>query len=168
MATVAKIQGMEALLKKLDGLSKKEANKALRKALRAGAKIVQAKAKQTIPRKSGKGAKALKVRAAKRSRKKGPGVMVIADGKNNLFKGDSFYLGFQEYGWKTGKRKHGNSGAVPVGGDKFVTLIGGKRRRKQVAGLHWLKRAAEQSEGAAREAIARVLEAELRQTLAGK
>lgn len=160
-----KVEGAEQLQKKLDSLAKKDANAALRKGLRAGGKITAKVLKGNMPNKSGKAKRKVKVRAGKRSRKKGPSVTVGVAAKD--FTGEAFYIGFVNFGWKTGKRGNENSGAVPIGGGKFVTRIGGKRKRKQVRGKNFIKEAADQSQPAASAEVARVTGAEIEKRLRG-
>ena len=122
------LQGVEELRRKLLALEPKVARKVLRKALRAGAKIVHARAKQNIPQ-GGTGvfARSLKVRAMKRTRRKTIGVAV--ETREGWYKGEAFYGAFVEFGHKQGSRKLGDA-------------------RKQIEGKHYIEKAAEQTKDA--------------------
>lgn len=74
----AKVEGGEKqkLIKRLESLQRKIAGKILRQALRAGAKVFQAAYQANYPRRSGRTARKLTVRAGKRSRK-GPSYRVL-------------------------------------------------------------------------------------------
>jgi len=86
---------VDAELKKVEP---KLAKKALRKAARKGAKIVQARMKQLAPVRTGKLRKAIKVRAQKRSRTQ-LGARVISD--SIIRDGEKTYYGMAwEYGTK--------------------------------------------------------------------
>lgn len=62
------LDGMEALVTKLQSLKKTQAKACLRKGTRAGSKIIQAIAKRLAPSRTGQLQKNVKVRALKRSR----------------------------------------------------------------------------------------------------
>jgi HK97 gp10 family phage protein len=94
------VQGAEQLQQKLSELSKTHAKAAIRKGTRAGAKIVQAEAKNRVPVRTGRLKKGLKVRAMPR-KKNYVGTMVrLAD------TGEVFYGGFVEFGTKYIKPRH--------------------------------------------------------------
>lgn len=96
------ITGIEDVKKMFEALPLAVQKKALRPALRKGAKITLEKAKQLCPAKSGKLRKSLKVRAIKRNRK-GIGVVVITGTRQELgIKPDdkSYYPFSLEYGTK--------------------------------------------------------------------
>ncbi len=122
------IQGVEELRRKLLALEPKIAKKVLRKALRAGAKIVQARAKQNIPQ-GGTGvlSRSLKVRAMRRTRRQRIGVAV--ETREGWYKGEAFYGAFVEFGHRQGSRKLGDA-------------------RKQIEGKHYIEKAAEQTKDA--------------------
>lgn len=102
------IKGAKELAARLDKLDKKVRNKVVSRALRAGAKVVQSRAKQLAPRQTGALAKAIKVRTSKffmgRKKKRGEVAIDVTVGKAN-FQGDTFYGGFQEFGWKAGAQQ---------------------------------------------------------------
>lgn len=77
-------------------------NKIIRQETRAAAKLVLLPAaKQTIPVRTGKLRKSIKIRAIKRSRVNS-GVRLALSGEG--FTGDAFYGGFIEYGFRPGRR----------------------------------------------------------------
>jgi HK97 gp10 family phage protein len=132
-----KVLGDERLLRKLDRIAKKDARAVTRKGSRAGAKITTARAKALAPvggtrtiggtffkkkKKGGSLRRAIRTRSAKRSRRYIGAVTVMGKG---FFKGDTFYGAFVEFGHKVGKR--------------------GRANRKEVAGLHFMERAAKQT-----------------------
>jgi HK97 gp10 family phage protein len=125
------VRGAKELKRKLDELADKEVKKIVRQAMRAGAKVILPKAKAYAPvGATGNLRRAIKVRAAKRSRKYIGVNVTLGEG---FFIGDAFYGAFQEFGWKTGKRK--------------------SAKRRQVGGKHFMQRAAEQSGKAAGDAV---------------
>lgn len=90
------ITGVEGLQAKLNLLKKSQAKAAIRKGCRAGAKIVQAKAQELAPVKTGQLRAAIKVRSIPRS-KNWTGVSIRVDNSN------AFYFSFIEYGLTTRK-----------------------------------------------------------------
>jgi HK97 gp10 family phage protein len=131
------LTGDDVLLRKLQSLSKKDSKAAVRKGTRAGAKIVQAKAQELAPYRTGKLKRGIKVRAMPRS-KKWFGTMV----RGTNYKGEEFYGGFQEYGWRHGPRKLGDA-------------------RKKIEGLHFMQRAAQEAGPRAIEEAKRVIAEEI-------
>ena len=111
--------GDRELIRKLEAIEKRHGKSAIRKGLRAGVKILTAEAKRTAPRRTGALAKAIKTRAGPRSRSS---ISVATRLGAGFFKGETFYGGFQEFGWRTGKR--------------------GSSRRRAVPGRHFLEKAA--------------------------
>jgi len=95
------VKGLREVQEKLKELQKKTSNKLTKKALRAGAKIVQAEAKADAPSISGTIKKSIKVRAGKR--RKGSLSIVVGIGKK-WFAGPMFYAAFVLLGHKIGKR----------------------------------------------------------------
>jgi len=96
-AAFLKLKGARELDRKLARLEKRTAKKVMRKALRAGGKVILAEAKRRAPKRTGALAASLKVRAAKRSRRR-RGVAVIVATAEGWFKGDEFYGAFVELG----------------------------------------------------------------------
>lgn len=125
------VRGAKELKRQLDQLADVEIRKILRKAMRAGAKVILPAARANAPvGATGAIRKGIRVRAARRSRKYIGIVIVLGKG---FFLGDEFYGAFQELGWKTGKRKSSN--------------------RRQIPGKHFLQRAAEQKGKAAGDVV---------------
>lgn len=127
MAVVGKID-IGPVVKDLRSLEPKLEKKILRKACRAGAKVVAEAVRRRAPKLTGQTRKAIKVKAAKRSRRR-KGVSVLVQLGAGLYKGTTFYGAFVEFGHKAGSRKLGD-------------------RRKQVPGVHFMEeefKAAEQA-----------------------
>jgi HK97 gp10 family phage protein len=119
----------------LKALPTKCQNQAMTKALRAGSKEILPLARRNAPVESGRLKKSLKVTTL-RQRTKGVKRLDVKTSKDNsLYQGDFFYGAFQEFGWKTGKRKGG----------------GGVRR--QIDGKHFLQNAYEAKGDAALKAV---------------
>lgn len=97
------LQGFDEFQRRLRLLPKKVAGKAVRQALREGAKIIQAEAKARVPVRTGTLKKSIKVRAAK-GRKRGEAAIAVTTGQGD-FVGDTFYGAFLEYGHKLGSRR---------------------------------------------------------------
>ena len=166
----------------LQELERKLARKIGVQALRAGAKIILAKARANAPVKSGALKAAIKIRAG-RSRKGERRVRVIVGDK--WFTGDEFYAAFVEFGHKSGKRSGGvtalakriarslrgqSRAARATGGglaakgtafrerqEKFFRAEGYRQsigqERKQIAGKHFIERAFESEKEKAVKAI---------------
>lgn len=100
-----RLEGAKELYRKLRDLPAKFARKILSKALRAGAKVVQAAAKKLAPKLSGLLRRSIKVRATKR--KKGRVGFVVGTSAGD-YKGKSFYGAFLEWGHRLGSRKLGS------------------------------------------------------------
>ncbi|HAN97625.1 MAG TPA: hypothetical protein DCQ98_09455 [Planctomycetaceae bacterium] len=121
---------INAMLARLDG---PRAKSAIRQGARHALRPVLAAAKRHAPKDTGTLGKNIKLRALKRSRAR-IGARVTSGGKTSTGKstdytGDAYHGAFQEFGWTPGKR-------------------GGKRGTK-VAGKHFMKRAADESEAEA-------------------
>lgn len=100
---VIKLVGDRKLIRKLERLEKKDARRAIRRGSRAGIKIVTAAVKAAAPvGATGQLRKAIRTRAAKRSRRFIGAVTRLGEG---YFKGETFYGSFQEFGWHSGKRR---------------------------------------------------------------
>jgi HK97 gp10 family phage protein len=121
------IQGGRELERALRALPGKVAKKIVRKALRAGAKPIQQDAKARAPKKTGKGAKSIKVRATKRRRKGTIGISVQTSAGD--FAGDEFYMSFLEYGFNKVPTYRGRDGKIysTPRGTKPTTKIEGKK-----------------------------------------
>jgi HK97 gp10 family phage protein len=104
-----KLEGGAELERKLKAIDAKLAKSIVKKALRAGAKVVLKAAKAKAPRKSGLLVKSLKVRSAKA--KKGA-VRMAVQTREGDFKGETFYAAFTEFGHRIGNRKLGNARKV--------------------------------------------------------
>jgi|SRR5579871_6537369 len=97
------MQGDKELLRKLESLKNKDAKAAIRKGTRAGAKIVQQRAKDKVADKSGTLRSNIKVRAMPRSKKWTGSKVTI----NNT--GPEFYAAFVEFGTNERFNKAGKS-----------------------------------------------------------
>lgn len=110
-----KLEGGREIHFRLLQIERKAAGAATRKALRAGAKIIQSEAKARAPVEVGRTRKAIRVRAGK-SRKGVISVMVAIGAK--WFGGPTFYAAFVALGHKLGKRLRrggtGNRKEVPA------------------------------------------------------
>jgi HK97 gp10 family phage protein len=133
------LRGVNGTIAGLRAFGKKFEGKAVRDAIRTGAKITQAKAKQLAPVQTGLLRKRIKVRAMKR--KKGRiGITVTTSTKDYV--GDTFYAPMVEYGHHVGSRSLPN--------------------RTFVDGEFFMKEAFDQTEAPARRAIIESLRASLR------
>lgn len=92
------VEGDKVLENMLNRLETNLKKKALRKATRESARVVQAHAKALAPVDSGQLKKAIRVRSKRRSRKPTIGHQVWVGDK--WFKGDQFYAAFVEFGTK--------------------------------------------------------------------
>lgn len=123
--TTITIDGLSEFQAELAALPKKLANGVVRKALRAGAKPVQAEAKLQAPKLTGFTRRQIKVRAAKRSRRRRDTVIINVQIGAGDYKGDSFYASFVHWGWRAGKRQKlakGKADTRPkIEANKFMT-----------------------------------------------
>jgi HK97 gp10 family phage protein len=126
-----KIQGLEQLRKKLDVLGKTGVKRAMRPALRAGQKVITKAAQAAAPVRTGLVQRNIKTRAIRRSRKHFGMRTVLGEG---FYKGKTFYGAFQEFGWKTGSRKHDPSAVS----NRYVRSL----QRRQIPGKHFMEKAA--------------------------
>lgn len=132
-AVTVKLYGDRELIRKLESFGTRLAKKGLRRATRAGAKVILPEARKLAQVWKGSKKKAepgllkrnIKVRAIKRSRRY-VGVRVTVDRK--LFTGEAWYAGPQEFGWKTGKR--GSSGRRHVEGKHFLEKAADAKREQ--------------------------------------
>lgn len=99
------LTGSDEINRKLEMLTNQQAKEAIRKAARAALRPTQAMARALAPKKSGKLSRSIRIRSIRRSRKV-VGARVTTSSRDNQFSGKTFYGAFQEWGWKTGARKH--------------------------------------------------------------
>ena len=99
--------GDKELLAKLERLDRKDSRRAISRATRAAAKRIQPVAKRLAPKRTGALRRAIRVRAADKKLKRALRLparkyigAVCRIGKG-FFKGETFYGGFVEWGWKT-------------------------------------------------------------------
>lgn len=131
-------------LAELKGPKQKEA---IRKASRAALRPVLDQVRTTAPKRTGQLSRSVKVRALTRSRSR-VGARVSVSARSN-FKGKAFYAGFQEYGWKVGRRvRNSDLGMDPKNWARRTATQkaeAAKRNaaRRQVKGTEWMKKAAQ-------------------------
>lgn len=143
--TIGEVAKIDAFLKELPrGMRRK----ALRKAVRQVAKFTRELAVAEAPEDTGQLVKAIKVRAAKRSRakrwKEFVGVSVeIGEG---LFQGDTFYAGMLEFGTKQRKTKGSGANRGMIEPNRFsflrpaLLLHQGKKRQILIDALRrWVR-----------------------------
>lgn len=95
------IDGMDELTAALSRLEAFAEKDVIKKACRAGAKVVADAAKELAPEKTGRLKNAIRVRMG---RVKRGSVSALAAVGKRWFAGDEFYGAFQEFGWKSGRR----------------------------------------------------------------
>jgi hypothetical protein len=132
------LTGDKKLNRLLKDLAGKDGKAAVRKAARPALKPVLNAAKQFSPEDEGTLVRSLKIRALKRSRRH---FGAQAQTKDGNFKGKTFYGGFQEWGWKQGKR--------------------GSAGRKEIQGFHFMLRAAIETRARALAIYRKILRAEI-------
>lgn len=145
-AQVLVVTGTEELNAKLAKLAGKDAKAAIRKASRVALKPVAEAAKSNAPRKTGTLARSVKVKAITRSRSR-VGSRVTTSGDGNAFSGETYYGGFQEYGWKAGRRTRdadlGITRAVRRNAAQKAEATRRNNARRSIAGTQFMKRAAD-------------------------
>lgn len=135
------LKGADEMILALEQIEKNVANKHVRTALRAGAKVIQRQCVADAPVKTGQTRRAIKVRAGKRM--KNAIRMLVTIGKG-MFKGGTFYAGFVEYGWTWGRKKRARN-------RKGKALTSGATD-KRIPGKNWLHNAFDKSASAAQQA----------------
>lgn len=113
--------GMDELTNQMAKLEAYAQKDVIQKACKKSAKIVADEAKELAPEKSGQIKRAIRVRLGRIKR---GGFSALAAMGRKWFTGEEFYGGFQEFGWKTGKR--------------------GSSNRKQIPGEHYMEHAFEE------------------------
>lgn len=141
-----KLQGADKLFRQLRSLDRKVARKAMSRAMRAGAKIINAEAKARAPVRSGLLKKSIKTRMAKK-RKRGEIKFNVGTSKGS-YQGKTFYGAFVEFGWKVGSEKLGDD-------------------RKQVEPKPFLRPAFDAKKHEAAQTITSVLKSEIAAALSG-
>ncbi len=115
--------GVEEMKAALMEFPAKVATKHLRRGLREGAKVIRLQCVADAPVRTGLTRSAIKVRAGKKKRNTISAMVAIGEGD---FKGDTFYAGMVNYGWRVGSRKLGLA-------------------RRFVPGTRWLNKAFDKS-----------------------
>lgn len=137
--------GIEEIDKKIRELNTSLQKKALRKATRRVAKFTLQLMKKEIPHNSGFLESQLKVKAKKRSRKYPQTVGVTVGFPDDLFKGDTFYAGFLEFGTEQRQTKaKANRGRIEQGRWDFMrvslwSFIEQKQQMFREEILKWLR-----------------------------
>lgn len=102
-----KLTGDKALDAKFAALPGAMQKRILRDALRPAAKVILEASKRGVPRRTGRMAASLKVKAGKRSRKRPNAVTFVVQTAEGDFKGETYYAAFLEYGHRAGPRALG-------------------------------------------------------------
>jgi HK97 gp10 family phage protein len=135
------LNGVSETKEALRALDTKVQKSLIRKALRAGSKIVLAQAKANAPSNTGNLRSNLRIRSGKA--KKGTIALTVGASAKG-FKGhgnkNAFYLSFVEYGYRTRPRISKEHGKAPGG-------------RRQVEGQHFIERAYESEKETAVETM---------------
>ena len=142
---IAKVTGSKQLDKNLAAMGAKMRKKPLRTASREVAKFTLRQAKAESPHDEGELERSLAVKAMKRSRKNKEVVGANVETKEGLFKGETFYGGFVEFGTKQRQTKEGyNRGRIQKDAFAFLrpALYAFQQRKKRIfiAHIHrWFK-----------------------------
>ena len=97
------LHGDKQILARLKGVIPRLRKKALMKAARIAMKPLHAKARSSAPKgETGQLRKSIKLKAMKKNRRGVVGIAVATS--DGFFQGKTFYGGFQEFGWHSGKR----------------------------------------------------------------
>ena len=131
------VTGIGELNEKLAKLTGPQAKAAIRKASRTALKPVAQAAKANAPRRTGRMAQSIKVRALPRSRVR-IGSRVTSSGTDKQYQGKTFDGAFQEYGWRSGRRARN----ADIGAAK-----GAKRTRRQQAAVSRLNKSRQKING---------------------
>ena len=128
------ITGSKSLTRMLNALGSTKARAVHRRAIRKAARPILSAAKSNAPVDSGALRNSLTIRAIKKSRR-GVGVRVT-NKVGHDFKGKQFYGGFQEFGWKLGKRRS-RTGGTPdnrrkIAGKWFMRNAGTEQEQNAI------------------------------------
>jgi HK97 gp10 family phage protein len=130
------------MLRKLKRMDQDIAGKAVKKSLRAGAKVIQTALVAAAPVKSGQTRAAIVVKAMKK--KAGRIGMLVQLGRKS-FQGDAWYAEAVDRGHKVGRRP------------SKARIKAGEDSRGFIPGTHWLEKTFAAAAAAARSEIERVL-----------
>lgn len=138
--------GSEELNAKLAKLTNAQSREAIRKAARPALKPCLQTARRVAPKGKGALRRSIKIRAITRSRTR-IGARVTTSASDNLYSGKTFYGGFQEWGWRSGKRTANKDLGITEGkrrttAQKAIAQSRNKARKK-IPGLRFLKRSAD-------------------------
>lgn len=156
------LEGDRVLAAKLRGLTDSQAKKAILGACRESIKVIQKEAKTLAPKRTGALQRSIKVRAIARSRKR-IGVRVTTAKTDNMYAGKTFYAAFQEFGWKTGKRRQKQT--TPSGKDGKQASQDSGQVRRQIEGKEFMKQAADRKKNAALEIFRTVIDTYIRKVM---
>ncbi len=143
------LTGSDELNRKLASLTNAQAREAIRKAARPALKPCLQTARRVAPKASGRLRRSIKVRSIARSRTR-IGAKVTTSASDSLYSGETFYGGFQEWGWRSGKRT--SNADLGVGKGKRRTTAqralakGRNDSRKKIRGLNFLKKSAQSTQ----------------------
>jgi HK97 gp10 family phage protein len=113
--------GIRELDKAFSEMNQSLQKKALRPATRAVAKLTLEQARAEVPEDTGMLASELRIKAKKRSRRYPQTVGMTVGFADDLFKGDTFYAGFMEFG--TAERQHKSGKRVGKIDDTRFTFL---------------------------------------------
>lgn len=153
------LKGHEELISKLAKLSVRVQRKSLRKALRAGAKVVLPVAKAKAPVATGALRDSIKVRSAGRMKRGRVGMLVETSEGN--FQGKTYYGGPVEYGYKKQPAYIAKDGRW-VSHKRRTNAVGVRNMKaKPVAGKFFMRDATNETRDRASQKMADVLKAEI-------
>lgn len=122
-----KLVGDKALARMFKRMPLKVQRNVTRRAVRRGANIIKAEARRLAPKRTGLMARSIVVKG---SRSRSPFVVRMkVTTRAGLYKGKAYYAAFQEFGWRTGKRR-------PKSGDRRIA-------RREIPGRHFMEHAAD-------------------------
>ena len=135
MGMDGELAGVDKLCNALRSVEKNVANKQMRKALRVGAKVIQAQEIADAPKRTGATAAAIKVRAGKRKR----GFIAMTVALSKQFFTGAFYAAFVNYGHRARPRT-------------LESVVSGESGNR-VEGTRWANKAFQKSAEPAMDAI---------------
>jgi HK97 gp10 family phage protein len=141
--------GLEDVERMLRGLEAGPGKKLVRASLRVGAKVISKAAKAGAPKRTRRLADSIRVRSGGT---KGAriSVLVATSETDSMFKGDTFYGAFQEFGWNKAPTWHGR-GDGQIHSRSRGTY--GKGEATKMPGLHFMRKAADAAADAAIDAF---------------
>jgi hypothetical protein len=136
--TIITVDGAEELERRLSALTNPNRNRLIVNSITRGAEIIRSEAARNAPKRTGQLSRSLRIIEV--TPRQGIAAHVVIETRSEFFKGDEWYGGLQEFGWRVGKRKQRNARRLSWSKSRQVVEIAGDRRKK-IPGKRFIRRA---------------------------